>query len=419
MPSVETVIPGRSAIELIAFYEEFRSYYPLCELETKRWFVENVQKDWWIFDVGANIGYYSILFAQLAPLGRVMSFEPTSTAAMLRANLAHNSISNIEVHEVALGAVSGIQNDRIFRLWGGEGDVKNYQFYKLDDFVAKQNPARIDCLKIDVDSFDFEVLQGAEKTLEAHNPVIVVELNHALAKRNQSAGQALAWLATRGYREALVLDDDNFVLQRDRKFNEGKTHLSLLFPEPLRFTESLDTFPGSDIASPFTVAELQNGSTIDGLAPPTVAGSNEHSSNRLFDLGLRLLGQKKPGYQLDKHLLSSLVGRKIQTSSRKWSYGLVVFPDAGAWRANVTDQTVLSFEIEVEVFQGKLGIAIGGDDPSGFVSPERILTAMDGIQRILIKAQTAQIQSLIFRTTAAEGTFTVFSILGIKARAKQ
>ena len=38
-------------------------------------------------DVGANVGYYSILFGQLAPKGRVLSFEPTSTAKMLRENL--------------------------------------------------------------------------------------------------------------------------------------------------------------------------------------------------------------------------------------------------------------------------------------------------------------------------------------------
>ena len=43
--------------------------------------------------------------------------------------------------------------------------------------------------KYDVDSFDFEVLRGAERTLLRRNPVVVVELNHALAKRNQSAGR--------------------------------------------------------------------------------------------------------------------------------------------------------------------------------------------------------------------------------------
>lgn len=85
---VETAVPGRPAIELVAYYEEFRDYYPQCELETKRWFVENVQPDWWILDIGANVGYYTILFAQLASRGRVLAFEPTTTASMLRRNLS-------------------------------------------------------------------------------------------------------------------------------------------------------------------------------------------------------------------------------------------------------------------------------------------------------------------------------------------
>jgi hypothetical protein len=54
-------------------------------METKWWFVDNVQSVWCIFDIGANVGYYSILFSQLAPNGKIFAFEPTSTEAMLRA----------------------------------------------------------------------------------------------------------------------------------------------------------------------------------------------------------------------------------------------------------------------------------------------------------------------------------------------
>jgi hypothetical protein len=87
---IQTNVPGRPPIELPAFYPEFAWYYPNCELETKYWFVRNVQPDWTIFDIGANIGYYSVLFSQLAPQGRVYAFEPTVTVEILKANLAHN-----------------------------------------------------------------------------------------------------------------------------------------------------------------------------------------------------------------------------------------------------------------------------------------------------------------------------------------
>jgi FkbM family methyltransferase len=162
---IETAIPRREPIELISFYEELRDYYAQCELETKRWFVDHIRPDWWIFDVGANIGYYTILFGQLAPRGRVLAFEPTATAAMLRANLQHNNVQNAEIHEVALGAATGERSDRIYRLWGTDGEVKTYPFYKLDDFIDRHGIERVDCIKIDVDSFDFEVLRGTEQTL--------------------------------------------------------------------------------------------------------------------------------------------------------------------------------------------------------------------------------------------------------------
>ena len=167
-----------------------------------------------MFDIGANVGYYTILFSQLAPRGRVFAFEPTATAEMLRANLRHNKVENAEIHEVALAATTGEREDRIYRLWGTDGEVRTWPFSSLDDFIERHRIERVDCLKIDVDSFDFDVLRGAERTLAERDPVIVVELNHALARRNQSVGEALAWLARRGYRKALVLDNDNFMLQR-------------------------------------------------------------------------------------------------------------------------------------------------------------------------------------------------------------
>ena len=72
----------------------------------------------------------------------------------------------------------------------------------------------MDCLKIDVDSFRFRRPERRRTHAGRRDPVVVVELNHALARRNQGVGEALAWLARRGYRKALVLDNDNFMLQR-------------------------------------------------------------------------------------------------------------------------------------------------------------------------------------------------------------
>jgi FkbM family methyltransferase len=213
--SVFTLVPGHRPIELVAYYPEFVDYYLECELQTKRWFVENMRQDWVCFDVGANIGYYSILFSRLAPEGRVYAFEPTDTIGLLQKNLAHHASRNVEPIQVALGSFSGRHTDDVFRIWGQPAERKEYDFETIDNIVTKLRIDRLDCLKIDVDSFDFDVLRGAHRTLERFNPWIVIELNHALAKRNQSVNQALEWLVSRGYGGAFITDYENFILHRE------------------------------------------------------------------------------------------------------------------------------------------------------------------------------------------------------------
>jgi FkbM family methyltransferase len=396
---IATAIPGREPIELVAFYEKFRDYYPLCELETKRWFVDHVRPDWWIFDVGANVGYYTILFSQLAPQGRVFAFEPTTTAAMLRDNLRHNGVQNAEVHEIALGLKTGEHQDRIYRVWGTEGEVRTYPFYRLDDFVAKHAIQRVDCVKIDVDSFDFEVLRGAERTLLKHSPVIVVELNHALERRQQSVTEALAWLARHGYGKALVLDQyDNFVLRRGADAFRGQavaSSLELLFPPPLRIDERMPASAGEPVAAALVeAASLQHGATARVAARP--AG-----------LLLQLLGEARssePG-AVD---FRDIVGQPIETTTVQWDYSLVLSLARFAG--------TLTLAIGVEVVDGLLGIAVSGDNDSTFSAPERVLKAMPDLQRIVIKVPAPTARSLIFRNAAADDARTTFRVLSVEAR---
>ena len=396
---LETTIPGRNPIELIAYYEEFRDYYPYCELETKRWFVDHVRADWWMFDIGANVGYYTILFSQLATRGRVFAFEPTATAAMLRANLRHNKVENAEIHEVALAATTGEREDRIYRLWGTDGEVKTWPFSSLDDFIERHRIERVDCLKIDVDSFDFDVLRGAERTLADRNPVVIVELNHALARRNQSVGEALAWLARRGYRKALVLDNDNFMLQRGAgSFMDAGavSSLELSFPPPFRFDEAMPPSAGLPAGDAFIGRlDVQMG---------VVVARQGTEARRLISRVKAVLGRD------DSLAFRDVADVPIETTAVAWSYALVLGlnPDAASG--------IVTIEVAVEVMDGKLGIALAGVDSSRFCAPERTLAAMPLRQSIVVSAKGADVRFLVFRNVAADGVRTRFKILGIETR---
>ena len=396
---LETTIPGRDPIELVAYYEEFRDYYPHCELETKRWFVDHVRADWWMFDIGANVGYYTILFSQLATRGRVFAFEPTATAAMLRANLRHNKVENAEIHEVALAATTGEREDRIYRLWGTDGEVKTWPFSSLDDFIERHRIERVDCLKIDVDSFDFDVLRGAERTLADRNPVVIVELNHALARRNQSVGEALAWLARRGYRKALVLDNDNFMLQRGAgSFMDAGavSSLELSFPPPFRFDEAMPPSAGLPAGDAFIgKVDVQMG---------VVVARQGTEARRLISRVKAVLGRD------DSLAFRDVADVPIETTAVAWSYALVLGlnPDSASG--------VVTIEVAVEVMDGKLGIALAGVDSSRFCAPERTLAAMPLRQSIVVSAKGADVRFLVFRNVAADGVRTRFKILGIETR---
>jgi FkbM family methyltransferase len=213
-PPIVTRVPGHQDVELIRYYDQFLGYYENCEPETKRWFVEHVQPDWVILDCGANIGYYSILFSRLCPNGRVYAFEPTETADMLIDNLKHcGALHNVDVLRFALGAQRGDFEDAIFRIWGAAPERRVYPFTTIDVFVAERRLV-VNAIKIDVDSFDLEVLKGAGQTLVDQDPYVMVELNHALSVRQQSVPEALHYMAGLGYRECESYDHENFLFKR-------------------------------------------------------------------------------------------------------------------------------------------------------------------------------------------------------------
>lgn len=227
---IKTNLPDGSSIELVDYYQEFADYYPNCEMNVKRWFIENIKPDWVTIDCGANIGYHTILIARLQPYGKVIAFEPArETIEKMKANLVHNGISRVIIVEKAVGMKTGRIRDAIYRIWGKAPEERDYAFTTIDDFVNECPLKRLDCIKIDVDSFDFDVLRGAEKTLKKYDPYVVVELNHALSKRGQAAPDALKWMIEQGYRDALVLDVDNYVFKKHQEYPKDAKQLTLVF----------------------------------------------------------------------------------------------------------------------------------------------------------------------------------------------
>jgi len=130
-----------------------------------------------LFDVGANIGYFSLLWAAAHPANRVFAFEPSPMVfEMLKGNVEEAGLgSNIQAHKVALSKETGVAefdtgpNDQTG--WGGISCAPSQNTIrvataKLDD-VMRRNGV-IDILKIDTEGADAWVLEGARELLNSH-----------------------------------------------------------------------------------------------------------------------------------------------------------------------------------------------------------------------------------------------------------
>ena len=200
----------------VSTYKHFTSYFGNdgrhVEPNTRRWFSDNIQKNDIVFDIGANIGLYTILFSQLTD--NTFSFEPTETyGTFLIPNLERNGINNVKTFKLAISNKSGIFDEKIYMVWGQEPVFEKFEFTTIDEFV-EGNDIIPKYMKIDVDVFDLEALQGSINTLKKNDIVLCVEVNHALHTRGYKESDINDFMISVGYEHFMTLDNENFFFRK-------------------------------------------------------------------------------------------------------------------------------------------------------------------------------------------------------------
>ncbi len=149
------------------------------------------------YDVGAHIGYYSLLATRLVgKKGRVVAFEPDpSNVAVLHENLSRNALSEVEVISCAVWDQPGkVAFQRSGTEHPGESSRRGtvvplskelsssrieVEAVTLDVFAQHHPPPTL--IKIDVEGAEIEVLKGARKLISLQRPVWLFEVHHPQA----------------------------------------------------------------------------------------------------------------------------------------------------------------------------------------------------------------------------------------------
>jgi len=170
------------------------------EPEQTALFEELTASDNTVFDVGAHVGYYTLLASALAgPDGRVTAFEPDAdNLFFLRAHLELNRRSNVTVIESAVGERSG---QALFAAGTGSGTGRlaaagevSVPVTGLDEFIAAGGGIP-DIVKIDVEGAEEMVLRGARQLLAGRGPTLFLSTHGREIHR-----ECCRLLAAQGYR---------------------------------------------------------------------------------------------------------------------------------------------------------------------------------------------------------------------------
>jgi FkbM family methyltransferase len=155
------------------------------ENEKRKLFEQVIGKESVVFDIGANVGFYTLLAAAItAPKGKVVAFEPLPrNLALLRRHLALNKISNVIIFEAAVTDRSGTalfvaDSDPSMAKIATSGKLK-VKAVALDDLVSSGVVPAPTHLKIDVEGAEARVLLGAEQLLRTHQPQIFLSTHGA------------------------------------------------------------------------------------------------------------------------------------------------------------------------------------------------------------------------------------------------
>jgi len=168
--------PEDWGLERIYFYRNW-------ETGTTNLLKKILKQDDVVFDIGANIGWYTILFTKLLTTGKCHSFEPVPWIYnKLKVNCLLNNIgNNVYLNQLAVGQTkknieiytfSGLPHGHssISALGRDDFNISKTAMITLDEYINTKKIDKVDLIKCDVEGAELEVLEGSKTLLSRKVP---------------------------------------------------------------------------------------------------------------------------------------------------------------------------------------------------------------------------------------------------------
>ena len=171
-------------------------------------------------DIGANIGWFSLILGKSYPNARIISFEPIKESFnYLISNLTVNNIKNVETYCKAVMEKSGTVKFFFSPESSVLSSAENILSYEkasevlvesvtIDEFLSERDQVNVEMLKCDVEGAEYNVILGGINMIKKSTPVIILELFHEWSKKfNYHPNEVLNFLLNLGYEAFLPLNE--------------------------------------------------------------------------------------------------------------------------------------------------------------------------------------------------------------------
>ena len=188
------------------------------ELEHKKMLEDIIKPEMTVLDIGANIGYYSLMMLELmGNKGKLIAVEPSpSNIEILRKNLLLNKYNDIEVHNAAISDENGTKKFFLSEMSNLNtlnytekkslnltGETINVKTLTVPQIMEGRN---LDLIRMDVEGHEVEVLNGLIPNIGVNNlyPSIIFETHRSRYNNEHSMENTLKNLFAKNYKVSML-----------------------------------------------------------------------------------------------------------------------------------------------------------------------------------------------------------------------